>query len=185
MPIADIIANSEVALRPRGCGYNGGSQGDSDSSQSGTNCDCDCGREIWFIPPPRPKDYPPYPPHGYPYIPPTEPVIIKKKSIEAQICKLSKKAAAIKRMIENFSEKNKDAIIKIGDASYNFGSYKTISKDESGEKVEEDSVYGERILAILTDELAAIKEKLQELAAELDEEDIPTSGGTEKTVTQD
>jgi len=57
---------------------------------------------------------------------------MKKSSVEAQICKLSKKAAAIKKMIENFVEKNKNAIIKIGDASYNFGSYKIISKDEQG-----------------------------------------------------
>lgn len=179
MPIADLVYNSDIAQRPQGCGCQ---PSDGSSSDSSSSCDCDCNKEIWFIPPPRRHDYPPYPPFP-PYVPPVDPVPMKKSSVEAQICKLSKKAAAIKKMIENFVEKNKNAIIKIGDASYNFGSYKIISKDEQGQKVEEDSVYGETILTILTDELAAIKEKIQELAAELDDEDLDSSS-IETTVTQ-
>lgn len=184
MPIADIIYNSDIARRPKGCGCENSSTETTTTTTNSKESTCDCGNSVWFVTPPKPLDYPPYPPYGYPCVPPTEPVPMKKSSVEAQICKLSKKAAAIKKMIENFTEKNKDAIIKIGDASYNFGSYVTITKDENGQKVEEESVYGETILTILTDELAAIKEKMQELAAELDEEEIPSTSGTEKTVTQ-
>lgn len=180
MPIADLIYNSDVARRPKGCGCE---NNQADTTDSANKCNCDCNSEVWFVPPPKPYDYPPYPPF-YPYVPPVEPVPMKKTSIEAQICKLSKKAAAIKKMIENFVEKNKGVIIKIGEASYNFGTYKTITKDGAGQKVEEDSVYGETILNILTSELAAIKEKIQELAAELDDEDIDEGNNTETTVTQ-
>ena len=67
-------------------------------------------------------------------------------------------------MIDNFTNKNKDAIIKIGEASYNFGSYVVIGKDGEGQKTEEDSAYGKKILEILNEELAAIKSKMQELA---------------------
>ena len=132
---------------------------------------------IWIVPAPPPAGYPPYP---YPPMPPVPPVDddssddikIKTKSIEAQICKLSKKSAAIKAMIQNFEEKNKDAIIKIGGTSYNFGPYKNIFK-EGVTEYEEVTEYGEIILEeLLKAELEKIKEKLQELAAELDDEDL-------------
>lgn len=178
MAIADLVYPADIAKRPEG-GASGNGQSGNNSSD---NCNCGCNSEVWFVPPPKPYDYPPYPPFP-PYVPPIEPIPMKKSSIEAQICKLSRKSATIKKMIENFEEKNKDAIIKIGGTSYNFGAYKVFSKDEQGLPVEEDSVYGERILSILTDELAAIKAKIQELASELDDEEFLTSD-TDKTVTQ-
>lgn len=171
--IGDIVYPSDIAMRPEPPRPNCQPSGWNDSVQ-------------WTDCPPTP---PPYP---YPYYPPCPPapempdVEIKQSSVEAQICKLSKKSSIIKKMIENFENKNKDAIIKIGEVSYNFGSYKIISTDSSGEKTEEDSVYGETILEILTDELAAIKTKMVELTAELDAEDetTTTTSSTEKTVTQ-
>lgn len=178
MPIADVLMNADIAMYPNGkCCPSG----------KDDNNKCNCGPNLWFIPPcpPIPKDYPPCPPYPYPCVPPVEPVPLKESSVEAQICKLSKKAAAIKKMISNFTDKNKDAIIKIGETSYNFGSYVVISKDESGQKSEQDSAYGKTILGILNDELAAIKAKMQELATQLDEEDeITIASSTEKTVTQ-
>lgn len=88
---------------------------------------------------------------------------IKKKSIEEQICKLSKKSAALHAMIENLTKKGKDAIIKIGMASYNFGPY----RDEEGEITE----YGDYILTLLKDELGNIKAQLAELASQIDSEE--------------
>lgn len=168
MPVADLLYNADVAQAPD-CGCNKVVT----TTTTGT-CNCNPNGAVWFVPPPPPKpmDYPPYPfPYGYPCVPPVEPAPVKKNSKEAEICKLSKKSATIKKMIENFTEKNKNAIIKIGETSYNFGAYKVITTDITGGKVEEDSKYGEAILGILTDELAAIKEKLQELSNELDEDD--------------
>lgn len=181
MPIADVLMNADIAIYPDGKCCPSGKDNQDDNNK------CNCGH-MWFIPPcpPMPGDYPPCPPYPYPCVPPVEPVPLKKSSIEAQICKLSKKAAAIKKMIDNFTNKNKDAIIKIGEASYNFGSYVVIGKDGEGQKTEEDSVYGKKILAILNEELAAIKSKMQELATQLDEEDETSIiSSTEKTVTQD
>lgn len=181
MPIADVLMNADIAMYPGGKCCPSGKDNQDDNKK------CNCG-QMWFIPPcpPMPRDYPPCPPYPYPCVPPVEPVPLKKSSIEAQICKLSKKAAAIKKMIDNFTNKNKDAIIKIGEASYNFGSYVVIGKDEEGQKTEEDSAYGKKILEILNEELAAIKSKMQELATQLDEEDETSIiSSTEKTVTQD
>lgn len=181
MPIADVLMNADIAIYPDGKCCPSGKDNQDDNNK------CNCGH-MWFIPPcpPMPGDYPPCPPYPYPCVPPVEPVPLKKSSIEAQICKLSKKAAAIKKMIDNFTNKNKDAIIKIGEASYNFGSYVVIGKDGEGQKTEEDSAYGKKILEILNEELAAIKSKMQELATQLDEEDETSIiSSTEKTVTQD
>lgn len=181
MPIADVLMNADIAMYPDDKCCPSGKDNQDDNSK------CNCGN-MWFVPPcpPMPRDYPPCPPYPYPCVPPVEPVPLKKSSVEAQICKLSKKAAAIKKMIDNFTNKNKDAIIKIGEASYNFGSYVVIGKDEEGQKTEEDSVYGKTILEILNEELAAIKSKMQELATQLDEEDETSIiSSTEKTVTQD
>lgn len=186
-PIADLVYNSDIAYPGENCGC--GSSVPTVNPIDSKESTCNCGNPIWVVPPPPHHhhchpDFPPYPPYP-PYVPPIDPVPVKEKSKEAQICKLSKKSATVKKLIENFTEKNKDVIFKIGDASYNFGSYKVISKDEQGQKVEEDSVYGETILSILNDELAAIKEKIQELAAELDDDDVSVSDETDKTVTQD
>lgn len=181
MPIADVLMNADIAMYPDGKCCPSGKDNQDDKNK------CNCGH-MWFIPlcPPMPRDYPPCPPYPCPCVPPVEPVPLKKSSIEAQICKLSKKAAAIKKMIDNFTNKNKDAIIKIGEASYNFGSYVVIGKDGEGQKTEEDSAYGKKILEILNEELAAIKSKMQELATQLDEEDETSIvSSTEKTVTQD
>ena len=188
--ISDLVYPSDIVKHHECCANR---KEDNDSVNSDTVCNC--GIPTWtYCPhppaqccpkPPKPTNYPPYPPYGYPCVPPTEPTPLDTNSVELQICKLSKKSAAIKKMIENFTEKNKDTIIKIGEASYNFGSYKTITKDEQGQKVEENSIYGETILQMLTDELAAIKEKMKELTEELDkEDDTSTLLSTEKTVTQ-
>lgn len=141
--------------------------------------ECECNGPIYIVPPPMPMDYPPcpYPPHHHHHHHhhDEDEQPLPKTSVEAQICKLSKKAAAIKQMIENFKDKNKDCIWKIGGTSYNFGAYQKIT-EEDGETVKEDTVYGPTILDILNQELAAIQAKIKELAEEIDDVEVETSG---------
>jgi hypothetical protein len=134
------------------------------------------------MPLPIPVDYPSFDPYHPEPKPDDDDQDDKEKdelkaSIEAQICQLSKRAAAIKAMIDNFKNKNKDAIIRIGGTSYNFGPYQAVIEKEDGTKEYVDTVYGEVILGILTTELGLIKEKITELAALLEEEDDATTLG--------
>lgn len=175
MAIAQLVYPSDLARKPesQGCECGCGSKPPVPTN----DMECQCNRGVWLVPAPPPMDYPPYPygpdhhhHHHHHDDPDEEPVKIKTKSIEAQICKLSKRSAAIKAMLENYEVKNKDAILKIGATSYNFGPYYEITKDGST-VYKEETEYAERIKSLLTDELEAIKEKLQELASELDSED--------------
>lgn len=91
--------------------------------------DCNCNKPS--MPPPPPPywgmpDYPPPPPPFYPCPPPPvcpkkEEENVKSTSIEGRICKLSKNASVITAMIEALETKKKDAIVKVGDLTYNFG----------------------------------------------------------------
>lgn len=124
---------------------------------------CDC-HHHHPVPPPPPYPYPyPFPAYPYPPMPKPEDVPTKVPSVENELCKLSKKASIIVRMINNFETNKKDAIVKIGEVSYNFGPYK--KKDEEGE--EKVTLYGEEILEMLKLELEAIKTKIGELATEI------------------
>lgn len=180
MPRGDIVENSDIcrcyqANDNCGCGCNH-STSSSTSTSTSANGYCYC--------PPQPPVCPP--PYWPPYPWSDQPAQVKKTSTEAQICKLSRKAATIKELISKFVDKNKPAIIKIDNVSYNFGTYKTITTTD-GVQSEEDSAYGETILGILQDELAAIKAKMKELTDELDAEDDDTttsSSVVEATVTQ-
>lgn len=174
---ADIPYNSDFAL-PCHC------------NEKKTLSPSNDGNNIYIVPPPMPMDYPPppFPPYPpYPPFPPPPPPFppkpepLPQQSVEAQICKLSRKAAAIKAMIEGFKDKNKDCIWKIGGTSYNFGTYQKVY-EENGETVKEDTVYGPTILSILNQELAAIQAKIKELAEEIDDEEVETIGGVEHTV---
>lgn len=165
MGVSQLVYPSDLARKPEpmdcGCHHNVKPTDDSH---------CGCNQGVWIVPAPPPIGYPPYP-YG-PECPGTseETIKIKTKSIEAQICKLSKKSAAIKTMIDNFENKNKDVIVKIGGTSYNFGPCYNITKEEST-VYKDETEYAERFRTLLTDELESIKEKLQELASELDSDD--------------
>ena len=178
MPNADLVYNSDLAACE--CGASSAS-----ASDAGQKPGCGCQNGVYWMPPPPPPDfpppYPPVPPYPPPYpyppcpCPDPEP---KKKSIEGQICKLSKKAAVITKMIENLETKKKDVIIKIGDSSYNFGN---IDLEVEGW---DDGSYAATVQKILEKELALIKAKIAELAAEIGEE-ADQIGGTESTVAGD
>ena len=176
MPNNELIYPADLARR--------GSCNDGVTiTTQGTDCGCHHG-VYWAPPPPAdyPPPYPPYPPYPAPVPPcdcdckPTpEP---KKKSTEGKICKLSKKAAVITRMIDSLENKKKDVIIKVGDASYNFGN---IDLEVDGW---DDESYAATVLEILNKELALIKTKIAALAAEIGEE-ADEIGGTEGTVAGD
>lgn len=150
-------------------------------------CNCGCQEDVkpsYPCPPPGYwyPDCPPPPMNGgcypppYPYpCPPVNPCV---GSVEAQIAKLSKKSAIIRKMINNLVNKNKSIMISIGcGASYNFGTYTTgIELD----KVETE--YGKAVLEMLQAELEAIKTKIVELTGDLEVADEET-GGVESTVT--
>lgn len=150
----------------------------SDINKPGNGCNCGCDNDhkneypcpppvgYWCPPPPPPDGFYPYP------CPPVNPGV---GSTEAQIAKLSKKSACIRKMIDNLVNKNKSIMISIGcGASYNFGCY--LNK-EGGE-----TDYGKAVLEMLQTELEAIKAKIVELTAELEVQD-ETTGGVEETVT--
>lgn len=175
MPQNDLVMNAELNQKLTGncnCNTNGGNT--SGGNNGGTNTNCYC-------PPP-----PPYPPQGnwcppppppYPY-PPTGcdcDCGVSVGSLEAQISKLSKKSATIRKMIDNLINRNKGIVISIGCSSYNFGTY----TDKEGNETD----YGKAVLEMLQTELEAIKAKIVELTGELEVEDATGTGVVETTVT--
>lgn len=151
MPLSDIVRNSDIAKRPEG----GVPMKDN----------CGCKPEV------KPEGYwmnwipgcPPPPMPDYPY--PCPPVNPGVNSTEAKIAKLSKKAATIRKMIDNLVNKNKSIVISIGcGCNYNFGEYMN--------KEEEETEYGKAVLEMLQTELDAIKAKIIELTNELEVETL-------------
>lgn len=147
----EVIRGQDIAVKPN-CG-------------SGNNS-CDC----YPYPPFPPYPMPPYPAPNCP-CPPCPPPV---NSIEAQIAKLSKRSATIRRMIDCLVNRNKSIVMNIGGAQYNFGTY----TNKEGEITE----YGEKVLEILESELEAIKAKMMELVNELEVADM-TLGDIDGTVT--
>lgn len=172
MPLADINGNHWFARVPENGGDNM-----SNNQNNQNNCNCGCQEEnkypqgYWM-----PGCFPPgCPPPSYPEYPYCPPVNTGVNSTEAQIAKLAKKSSIIRKMISNLTQKNKSIIISVGtNCSYNFGCYLDLEGTETD--------YGTAVLEILEAELAAIKEKLGELTAELEAE-TEVNGGLEGTVT--
>ena len=176
MPNADLIYNCDC------CGT-----ADRAVQPAGQKPGCDCG-SAYFMPPPPPDfppPYPPYPPYPpppmpYPYPCPEPTPEPKQGSTESKICKLSKKAAVINKMIDFVENKKKDVIIKTGGVSYNFGN---IDLEVSGWEAEnEGHSYADTILVMLQHERALIMAEIKELSDELDDEvtgdeSIPATDG--------
>ena len=121
------------------------------------DCDCDCC---------KPKD---------------EEIDVKKSSTEGQICKLSKKAAALNRLLANMNEKKKDVIIKIGDTSFNFGN---VDAEYSGWDEDGEKSYAATVKKIIEHQRGLIMAKIKELADTLDDE-AEGATGVEDAVTGD
>lgn len=178
-PIGDLVYNADIA-------HNGNileilKNGDDKMSENVMdNCTCHGHAEAgypWIIPPPMPC--PPCPPYPYPPYPiPPEPTPTPEPdagSTAQKICKLSRKANVITKMLENLETKKKDVIINIGGVSYNFGN---IDLDLGDGWI--DGSYAETVKKILTYELNLIKTKIAELAEEIGEQ--TDDSGIEGTV---
>ena len=171
MPNVDLVHNSDLSIY----------------QNCGKKKDCHCDDGMYWGPvcppfPPMPPDYPyppcppfppPFPPPPFPPEPEPEP---KKNSKEAEICKLSKKAAMINRMLDNLETKKKDVIIKVGDTSFNFGNIDAEIKDWA------DGSYAATVKTILEHQRTLIQAKIKELADGLDDE-VENLGGIEDAVT--
>ncbi len=73
-------------------------------------------------------------------------------------------------MIENL-DKKKDAIIKVGDVSYNFGNIDLeVDSWKATSELSGKDGYADTVMEMCKKELALIKEKISELAEQLDKE---------------
>lgn len=146
----DMIYPADII--PCGCGTVNGNIPDA-----GQKPGCGCDNGVYWMPPPECYPYPPFPPYPFPPhpCPPPEPEPEPKKgSIEAQICKLSKKAAIINKMIDFVENKKKDVIIKTGGVSYNFANIEMDVKD--WDSPDGGHSYAGTVLSILQHERALI-----------------------------
>ena len=110
MAIADIVQPADIARRPD-LSFLGG-----ENMSEIKNCECgkpEIGYPYCPVPPP-PMPFPPYfpppkPPYYPPYpVPPIDPDPEPEKgSVSQQICKLSRKANVITKMLENLEQKKK------------------------------------------------------------------------------
>lgn len=158
MAIADLVYPADLNHVPCDC--------HKDDKEK----ECDCGQVAYFVPPPvidvTKFPYPPIYPYPYPHPhhhhhhgedgEDEEESAAKQSAVERQICKLSRKAGAIRALLDNLENKNKPLIVKSGAASYNFGSLKT--KNEDGEEEENEAIA--TVIAELKKELNNIKEEI-------------------------
>lgn len=182
-PVADLVYPSDIAKRPTNLNQRGEN---TMSENTMSNYSCECKPEVGYgwIPVPPPMPIPPvppvppyYPPYPFPPAPqPTPEPEPKEGSASQQICKLSRKASVITKMLENLDEKKKDAIISVGGVSYNFGNIDL----DLGEGWADGS-YAATVKRMLEYELGLIKTKIAELAEEIGEE-TENLGGIETTV---
>lgn len=167
MPIADIVRNTcvrnYITLKK---------ESDNMNTQEKDKSQCECKPEPgypWFVPPcpvpvPPPMPYP-YPPYPHPTPVPTPDVEPEKDSASQQICKLSRKASVITKMLNAIDTQKKDVFIATGGLTYNFGNIDL----DLGEGWPDGS-YAATVKRILNYELSLIKTKIAELAEEIGEE---------------
>ncbi len=167
MPIADLIYNSDINCIPT---CSGTTSIPAVSQPDGTgSCTCSSGDKIYVVmpPPPPPHKFPLYPYPPYPVQPDdcdcNSDNTVKQTTIERQICKLSKKAATLRTLIENISEKNKPVIIKSGAVSYSLGEYVA----NKGEELESEDESIGSIIEILKAKLEEVKTEIKELSDEI------------------
>lgn len=178
-PIADLVYNADIARKPT---ISQSERGENEMSENiMDNYKCECKPEVGYgwipVPPPMPTPMPTpcppfYPPYPAPPMPPFDPDVEPDKgSVSQKICKLSRKANIITKMLENLETKKKDVIINVGGVSYNFGN---IDLDLGDGWL--DGSYAATVKKILEYELGLIKTKIAELAEEIGEEASESSG---------
>lgn len=163
MACGDLVYNSDLANYPYVCSCN-----NSSDSTNGTDKEVE---KIYVMMPPPPSKFPlypiPYPPYPTPHSCDCDDKdnAVKQSQTEKSICKLSKKAATLRTLIENISEKNKPVIVKSGATSYSLGEFKTVDSTDPDIINEDESI--ESIIEILKAKLAEIKEEIKTLSDEL------------------
>lgn len=162
-PVGDLIMNSDLYNYPHVC-----TCGTSTDSSNGTTKETE---KIYVMMPPPPSKFPlypiPYPPYPDPHSCDCEDKnnVIKQSQTEKSICRLSKKAATLRTLIENISEKNKPVIIRSSATSYSLGEFKTVDSTDPDITNEDESI--ESIIEILKAKLTEIKEEIKTLSDEL------------------
>lgn len=162
MPINDLIYNADLVNYPHIC-----TCGTSTDSSNGVTKETE---KIYVMMPPPPSKFPLYPIPYPPYPAPDcdcddKDNAVKQSEVEKKICRLSKKAATLRTLIENISEKNKPVIVKSGATSYSLGEFKTVDSTDPDITNEDESI--ESIIEILKAKLAEIKEEIKTLSDEL------------------
>ena len=165
MPIADLVYNQDIARRPDIFPTNSGGE-----NMENKNCECGCKPEQGWMPVPPvppvvpcpipPAPWPPYPPYPIPPAPTPDPEP-PKGSVAQQICKLSRKANTIDKMIDKINVNKKDVVLSVGGLTYNIGN---VEADVEGWT---DGAYADTIVRILQFELDRIKLEIAELAEQL------------------
>lgn len=165
MPIADLVMNQDIARRPDIFPTNSGGE-----NMENKNCECGCKPEQGWMPVPPvppvvpcpipPAPWPPYPPYPIPPAPTPDPEP-PKGSVAQQICKLSRKANTIDKMIDKINVNKKDVVLSVGGLTYNIGN---VEADVEGWT---DGAYADTIVRILQFELDRIKLEIAELAEQL------------------
>lgn len=162
-PISDLVYNTDIARRPDFLPANSGGE-----NMENKNCECGCKPEQGWVPvppapvvpcPPPGPWYPPYPPCPCPQ--PTPDPEPPKGSVAQQICKLSRKANTIDKMIDKINVNKKDVVLSVGGLTYNIGN---VEADVEGWT---DGAYADTIVRILQFELDRIKLEIAELAEQL------------------
>ena len=164
-PISDLVYNADIARRPDFLPTNSGGE-----NMENKNCECGCKPEQGWMPVPPvppvvpcpipPAPWPPYPPYPIPPAPTPDPEP-PKGSVAQQICKLSRKANTIDKMIDKINVNKKDVVLSVGGLTYNIGNVEADVKDWT------DGAYADTIVRILQFELDRIKLEIAELAEQL------------------
>lgn len=170
MPQADLVYNADIAHRPDFLPNTSGGENMSDTMNK-----CECGKEGWMPIPPVPPIVPPpvppvpmpwpYPPYPVPVPPPAPDPEPAAGSVAQQICKLSRKANTLDKMIQKLNVNKKDAIITVTGLTYNVGN---VDADDEGWT---DGSYADTIIRILEYELGKIKTEIATLAEQIGDND--------------
>jgi hypothetical protein len=164
MAIADLVYPSDIARRPNCFAEKNGGE-----NMNEQKCECGCKPEQGWMPVPTPPvpvvPCPPpgpwYPPYPVPVPQPTPDPEPPKGSVAQQICKLSRKANTIDKMIDKINVNKKDVVLSVGGLTYNIGN---VEADVEGWT---DGAYADTIVRILQFELDRIKLEIAELAEQL------------------
>ena len=172
MPQSNLIYNADIARKMEFLGddrMNCGCEIVNNGNGTGTGLPVEVGYPWIPVPPvPPPMPWPPIPPQPYPPYPVPVPPIDpddepKKGSVEAQICKLSKKASAITKMIEKRRLKRRRKMLLLRSEKFLITSETLTLKFRAGMMV----VMQQQLREFLTLNLQLLRQRLLNLQLKL------------------